>query len=139
MSAFLQGVQVNELQEFRCPFSLLGTTQGEFGTKMLAIWCYRGMLPDPQWRDRDEGKLLVSSLSPPELIVLESFSMLCTICFDLQEAAKTLIPHRKLLGQGVYYSLSIDVIISFGSTEFSAQVAWKVNVSCPTRNSFGVF
>jgi hypothetical protein len=31
--------------------------------------------------------------------------------------------------EGLYYSLAFDVVISFGSTEFSAQVAWKVNVS----------
>ena len=30
---------------------------------------------------------------------------------------------------GQYYGLSFDVVILFGSTEFSAQVAWKVNVS----------
>lgn len=37
---------------------------------------------------------------------------------------------RKASGQeGFYYMLNFDVIISFGSTEFTAQVAWKVDVS----------
>ncbi|KAG8215046.1 hypothetical protein J3R82DRAFT_8455 [Butyriboletus roseoflavus] len=50
------------------------------------------------------------------------------IRFDVHEAAKSLIPTRKVSGQeGFYYRLDFDVIILFGSTEFSAQVAWKVN------------
>lgn len=65
-----------------------------------------------------------------ELIMTESFSTLCTICFDLSEVAKTLTPRRRLFGpRGFYYSLRFDVIISFGTTEFSAQVAWNVDVS----------
>jgi len=108
----LKGVQTNELKEFRSPFCLLGTTQSEFGIRKLPILCYRGTLSDPQWTDRDE----------------ESFSALCDIRFDLREAAKTLTPQKKVSGkEGLYYSLAFDVVISFGSTEFSAQVAWKVN------------
>ncbi|KAF8552717.1 hypothetical protein OG21DRAFT_1523589 [Imleria badia] len=61
-------------------------------------------------------------------IVTKSFSTLCIVRFDLREAATALTPKRKLAGPfGIYYSLSVDVIISFGSTEFSAQVAWKVD------------
>ena len=55
-NVLLQGVQASEKKEFCCPFSLLGTTQSEFGIKTLAIWCYRGTLSDPQWLDRDKGK-----------------------------------------------------------------------------------
>ncbi|KAF8552722.1 hypothetical protein OG21DRAFT_1485974 [Imleria badia] len=107
-----KGVQANELKEFRCPFSFLGTTKAEFGIKQLPILCYRGTVSDPQWIDRDQ----------------ESFSTLCNVRFDLREAATALTPKMKLAGQfGIYYSLSIDVIISFGSTEFSAQVAWQVD------------
>ena len=71
------------------------------------------------------------SLQPrSKLIIIESFSTLCYVRFDLSEAAETLTPRRKLFGpMGLYYSLSFEVIISFGSTEFTAQVAWKVNVS----------
>ncbi|KAI9573815.1 hypothetical protein HD554DRAFT_2012318 [Boletus coccyginus] len=106
-----KGVQANELKEFRCPFSLFGTTQSEFGVSKLSILCYRGTLLDPRWIDH-------------------SFSTLCHVCFDVREAAKTLTPRRKMSGQaGFYYGLDFDVIISFGSTEFSAQVAWKENVS----------
>jgi hypothetical protein len=62
--------------------------------------------------------------------MIESFSTLCYVRFDLSEAAKTLTPKRKVLGpMGLFYTLTFDVVISFGSTEFSAQVAWKVNVS----------
>ena len=60
MSAFLQGVQVNELKEFRCPFYFRETSQSDFGIETVSIWCYRGMLQDPQWLDRDDGKFLVS-------------------------------------------------------------------------------
>jgi len=107
-----KGVQASELKEFRHPFCLFGTTKAEFGFMMVPILCYRGTLSDPQWVDGDE----------------ESFSTLCYVRFDLSEAAKTLTPKRKVLGpMGLFYTLTFDVVISFGSTEFSAQVAWKVN------------
>ena len=90
--------------------------------------------------------MIVTRVSPSsvlyshsERIFSESFSTLCTIRFDLEEAAKTLTPQRKLLGPGFYYSLTFDVIILFGSTEFSAQVAWKVNVSRLERCALGGF
>ncbi|KAF8141960.1 hypothetical protein EV363DRAFT_1468651 [Boletus edulis] len=107
-----KGAQANEQKEFRCPFSYHGTVKSELGINQLSILCYRGNSSDPQWVDRDEG----------------SYSTLCHVRFDLREAAKSLVPKRKLGGQvGFYYSLSVDVVISFGCTEFSAQVAWKVD------------
>ena len=36
----------------------------------------------------------------------------------------------------LYYSLIVEVIISFGNTEFSAQVAWQENVSRLDRTFF---
>ena len=48
-------------------------------------------------------------------------------------------PQKKVSGRGFYYRLAFDVIISFGSTEFSAQVAWKVNVSRLERCALGGF
>lgn len=54
----LQGVQTNEQKEFRCSFCRLGATQSEFGDELLSILCYRGILPDPQWIDRDRGMFL---------------------------------------------------------------------------------
>ncbi|KAH0836421.1 hypothetical protein J3R83DRAFT_8024 [Lanmaoa asiatica] len=119
-----RGVQANEQKEFRCAFSFNRTAQSDFGIEVLSILCYRGDSSDPLWIDRDE----------------ESFSTLCLVRFDLQDAANTLTPKRKLLGQeGFYYSLNFDVIISFGSTEFSAQVAWKVDVSCQEPSSLSLF
>jgi len=107
-----KGVQVSELKEFRHPFCLLGATQSNFGVEVLPILCYRGTLSDPKWIDRDK----------------ESFSTLCTVSFNLEEVAKTLTPQTRMFGPGgSYYSLAFDVIISFGGTEFSAQVAWKEN------------
>ncbi|KAG9309464.1 hypothetical protein JVU11DRAFT_10433 [Chiua virens] len=106
-----KGVQANEQKEFRCPFFFTGHHSRSFGIMTASILCYRGTLSDPHWTDSDG----------------ESFSTLSTVRFDLREAAKTLTPKKKVAGQGTYYSLDFDVIISFGSTEFSAQVAWKVN------------
>ncbi|KAF8552720.1 hypothetical protein OG21DRAFT_1498210 [Imleria badia] len=111
-SILRKGVQANELKEFRCSLSLVATTKSDFGIEQLPILCYRGTLSDPQWIDCDE----------------ESFSTLCNVRFDLREAAKALTPELKESGQlGFFYLLSIDVIISFGTTEFSAQVAWEEN------------
>ncbi|KAF8552723.1 hypothetical protein OG21DRAFT_1511130 [Imleria badia] len=107
-----KGVQANQLKEFRCSLSIIGMSKPEFGIKEMPILCYRGTESDPQWIDRDK----------------ESFSTLCNVRYDLSEAAKALTPQLMLSGQSYfYYSLGVDVIISFGSTEFSAQVAWKEN------------
>ncbi|KAG8215047.1 hypothetical protein J3R82DRAFT_8456 [Butyriboletus roseoflavus] len=107
-----KGVQTNEQKEFRHSFYHARAAQSDFGDELLSILCYRGTLPNPQWTDRDQ----------------DSFSTLCSVRLDLREAAKTLIPTRKVSGQeGFFYSLNFDVIILFGSTEFSAQLAWKVN------------
>lgn len=53
---FFQGVQVDELKEFRYPFCMDQLTQSEFGVQVVPILCYRGSSSDPQWVDKDEGK-----------------------------------------------------------------------------------
>lgn len=74
------------------------------------------------------------------MILSASFSTLCSIRLDLREAAKTLTPITKISGQeGFCYVLKVDVIISFGSTEFTAQVAWEVDVSFQELSPFFVF
>lgn len=61
-TVFLQGVQANELREFRRSFYFLEKVRSEFGAVSVAIMCYRGALPNPQWLDHDEGKFIVISV-----------------------------------------------------------------------------
>ncbi|KAG9309474.1 hypothetical protein JVU11DRAFT_10444 [Chiua virens] len=106
-----KGVQVNEQKEFRSSFVFNRSSQSMFGDLCTTIMCYRGTVPDPRWTDSEK----------------ECFSTLCTIRSDLLGAAKASIPKKKVAGPGTYYQVYIEVIILFGGTEFSAQVAWKEN------------
>jgi hypothetical protein len=47
---------------------------------------------------------------------------------DLSKAIDQLQPLKRKKKQ-TYYKLGYDIIITFGSTEFKAQFAWKENVS----------
>ncbi|KAJ6592476.1 hypothetical protein B0H19DRAFT_1364978 [Mycena capillaripes] len=53
------------------------------------------------------------------------FKVLCTVHADTSKIAKTL--NRKLGLNGIYYSLDLDVVLSFGLTELTAQIAWIEN------------
>jgi hypothetical protein len=53
--------------------------------------------------------------------------MLCIIEVDLSRAP--MLTKSKATGNGRFHSLGVDVILLFGMTEFTAQVAWIENVS----------
>ena len=61
-------------------------------------------------------------------IVTASFSTLCTIRANLNEAANDLVLKRNTSGQ-IYYQLDYDVIVLFGLTELKAYFGWKSKVS----------
>ena len=61
-------------------------------------------------------------------IVTASFTTLCTIRANLNEAANDLVLKRNASGQ-IYYQLDYDVIVLFGLTELKAYFGWKSKVS----------
>lgn len=105
----------------------------------MEILCYRGNLPNPQWLDDDSCKFLPTS----RVLVLKRyflafFANLCTIRANLSKAANNSVSKIGLSGE-VYYQVDFDVVAFFGSTELTAQMAWKENVSHePHRFSFSL-
>ena len=61
--------------------------------------------------------------------IAASFSALCAILANLNEAGKDLVPKRKASGQDCY-QLDYDVIVLFGPMELQAFLSWKTRVSC---------
>jgi hypothetical protein len=61
----------------------------------------------------------------------DMYSTLCYVHADTTQIAKTLKPVRTYgpSGGGVYYRMSFDIILSFGLTEFKAQIGWTEDVS----------
>ncbi|KAF8550552.1 hypothetical protein OG21DRAFT_1478486 [Imleria badia] len=100
-----KGSQVDEEKEFRHTFCFLHKQQAEFGGEQMEILCYRGNLPDPRW---------------------PSFTTLGTIRANLSKAAYNSVAKMGVSGE-VYYQVDFDVVALFGTTELTAQMAWKDN------------
>ena len=63
---------------------------------------------------------------------LDNYSTLCYVHADTSQIAKTLKPlqsHRSADGHVLYYRMSFNIILSFGLTEFKAQIGWMEDVS----------
>lgn len=50
----------------------------------------------------------------------DAFATLCTVCAPLDDVPKR-VEHGK---NGPYFESSIDIVLSFGLTEFKAELAW---------------
>lgn len=68
------------------------------------------------------------SCSGSEIKALASFANLGTIRANLRNAANNSVAQIGISGER-YYQIEIDVVAYFGSTELTAQMAWKENVS----------
>jgi len=86
----------------------MNKNQAQFGGEQMKIMCYRGNLPNPQWLDEDPL----------------SFTELCTIPANLRNVANNSVAKIGISGE-VYYQVDFDVVAFFGSTELTAQMAWK--------------
>ena len=53
--------------------------------------------------------------------------MFCFTPVDLSEAARDLVPRKKVSGHA-YNELDYDVIVFFGLTELRATISWKTKV-----------
>ena len=72
---------------------------------------------------------VVSSHSCSQVILfLASFTDLCTVQGDMSRVARNSTAKFGVSG-GIYYQVDFDVIAFFGSTELTAQMAWKDYVS----------
>ncbi|KAF8431023.1 hypothetical protein L210DRAFT_3561370 [Boletus edulis BED1] len=106
----LKGNQVDEQKEIRHSFCFMNRHQAEFGGEQMNIMCYRGQLPHPRWLDEDSS----------------SFAGLGTIQANLSKVANNQVVQRGISGE-TYYQVDFDVVAFFGSTELTAQMAWKHN------------
>jgi hypothetical protein len=59
--------------------------------------------------------------------IVDMYSTLCYIEADTSRVCKALTPQRT--PKGTYYKMEFDIILSFGLTELTGQIAWKENVS----------
>ncbi|KAF8545913.1 hypothetical protein OG21DRAFT_1502123 [Imleria badia] len=101
-----KGEHVREEMEISVSFSLTERNSADFGMQIVRLVCYRGNLSDPKWVDQDQT----------------SFSALCTVRADLNEAVKD-AAMKKAAGQ-VYYQLDYNVVVLFGLTELQAFLGW---------------
>lgn len=99
--------QVSEAKEFKRTYFRETESLRDFKSVLFTVWCYRGSVADPQWKDIDT----------------ENYTKLCTIEADLSHLPLT--AQRKSLGVGTFYRLDYDLVLLFGLTEMKAQVIYK--------------
>jgi len=103
-----KNTQVSETKEFRSSFRTPSSSAALFRALSLSVWCYRGNVVTPRWKDVDTN----------------NYTKLCTIEADL---SKVKASRPKATGKGNFYIVEYDVILLFGMTELKAQIAWKKN------------
>jgi len=104
-----KNTQVSEAKEFRKSFYTHSDSGADFRAVSFSLWCYRGNVATPKWKDVDT----------------KNYTTLCTIEADLSRVP--LIPRPKASGQGNFYRVDYDIVLLFGMTELNAQIAWKEN------------
>ena len=109
----------------------LRQSKNDFKCTTDSVWCYRGAVVAPTWKDVDTGQYLFGlQLRNITYIIgsIDNYMQLCTIEVDLSYLP--LSPQSSYAWGGTYYRLDYDIILLFGLTELKAMVAWKENV-CP--------
>ncbi|KIM40826.1 hypothetical protein M413DRAFT_27963 [Hebeloma cylindrosporum] len=101
--------QISETKEFKTSYFREAKSKHEFQAASFSVWCYRGALAEPKWKDVDP----------------QNFAKICTIDIDLSNLPLT--PLSKPFGGGRFYRLDYDVVLLFGLTEMKALIAWKQN------------
>ncbi|KAF5374607.1 hypothetical protein D9615_008998 [Tricholomella constricta] len=99
-------VQVSETQEFRKHYIQKAFDRIGLEAATSLIYCYRGALEKPLWWNGSSD-----------------FSALCTIKADTSKISRCLKPRLTTWGQ-TYYEMFFDIVLSFGLTELTAQIAW---------------
>ncbi|PPQ68957.1 LOW QUALITY PROTEIN: hypothetical protein CVT26_001828 [Gymnopilus dilepis] len=112
-----RNTQVTEQTEFRYPLSEEADSKSKFRDVMAQIWCYRGDIERPRWKDVDS----------------RNFTHLCTIITDLSH-----LPLKRQVNRrgSPYYQVYFDVVLQFGLTEMKAQVAWLHEYNALSNETF---
>jgi len=99
--------QVSETKEFKRTYFRETEFLHEFRSISFSVWCYRGYVANPKWKDIDT----------------DNYTKLCTIEADLSHLP--LPAHNKSSGAGIFYRLDYELVLLFGLTEMKAQVVYK--------------
>jgi hypothetical protein len=74
---------------------------------------------------------------PPSCVlkpmIIEDYAELCTISVDVRDYVRTLKPEHGTFG--LYFDVALDIVMTFGTTEFKAEAVWVENV-CSSSPSF---
>ncbi|TFK18830.1 hypothetical protein FA15DRAFT_649183 [Coprinopsis marcescibilis] len=90
-------------------YTYMVKTRGAQQVVRIPIRAYRGINEDPEWEDNDP----------------ENYLQLCTIVVDERHLDFLPALSQKTDGSlGLYWSVPLTFIVSFGDTEMRAQVAW---------------
>ena len=55
-----QNTQVSEAKEFKRTYFRETESLRDFKSVFFTVWCYRGSVADPQWKDIDTGKFFLN-------------------------------------------------------------------------------
>ncbi|KAF9480734.1 hypothetical protein BDN70DRAFT_893887 [Pholiota conissans] len=104
-----KNTQISEAKEFRQRYVYECASSAVSDSSHLNddIWCYRGHITEPKWKDVDT----------------KNYRKLCKI--DTKLSNLPMKKTQKTKGSGVYYIVKYDIILIFGLTELKAQIAWK--------------
>ena len=116
---------MEETKEFRSSYFrlTLDPTDSQIRTPILY---YRGSSENPQWMDVNEGNDFTTSRAFSDARP-DMYSTLCFVQADDSQISKIFRQAYSLTG-AVHYRLSYDIILSFGLTEFKAQICWMEDV-----------
>ena len=129
-----QNTQVSETKEFKRTYFRETENLNDFKSILFSVWCYRGNVAKPMWKDIDTGKFCWHNLyqlldiSPLwGYTLVDNYTKLCSIEADLSHLR--LPAKNKSSGVGVFYRLDYELVLLFGLTEMKAQVLYKDKVS----------
>ncbi|KAF9047809.1 hypothetical protein BJ165DRAFT_1403445 [Panaeolus papilionaceus] len=97
-----KGTKVAETQEFRQPFCVTSLSKDNLKKVQTRIVHYRGLVKGIEWRDEDP---------------------------DTSTLSETLELEEEAVGHSTVecYRLDCDIVLTLGTTEFKAHIAWKEN------------
>jgi len=105
-----KNTQVSETKEFKKPYYIDSDEFMPSGSFSNSVWCYRGNVATPNWRDIDTN----------------NYTKLCTIKVDLSQVSPHPVPKAK--EKEIFFRFHFEIVLLFGLTELKAQVAWKKDV-----------
>ncbi|KAF8805180.1 hypothetical protein BYT27DRAFT_7192857 [Phlegmacium glaucopus] len=101
--------QVSGTKEFKKSYFRESELATNFRSGTFSVWCYRGNVGTPRWKDVDT----------------DNYTKICTIEVDLSRVP--VCPRQRAGGRGNFYRVDYDIVLLFGMTELKAQIAWKEN------------